>query len=191
MAVTCHSPSGEHVALEARQRRRSRARSEVGPHDATAFASRVGGGFTLFLKSDSAGSLGISDARAVDGEFPAVVDAPQAAFFVATKEQGRAPMRAVVLDQADLPAGVAKCDELLAEDQDAERVLNLAREPLRTAGRGPSIRASGCPSACRDRRGTVLRSLLGSASFLLFTLTTAAPVRIRSESDRRLVRANL
>jgi hypothetical protein len=55
-------------------------------------------------------------------ELPAVIDAPQAALFIAPKEQRGAAMRAMTAYQADLPSGVAEGDELLAEQQYAHGI---------------------------------------------------------------------
>src|SRR5579864_3070298 len=49
-----------------------------------------------------------------------MVDAAQAILFIATEEQRSAPMRAIVLDQADLVGCRAEGDQLLAEQLDAD-----------------------------------------------------------------------
>ena len=95
---------------------------------------------TLVLKVGLGGLVGHVDAVAVDVELPAVVDAAQAGFFVAAEEQGRAAVRAVVLDQADLAVGVAEGDELLAEEQDPHGSESGVGAPT-TAWRAPSTRA--------------------------------------------------
>ena len=87
---------------------------------------------TLCLKSDSAGSLGMSMQSPVDVELPAVVHAAQAGLLVASEEQRRAAMRAVVgCIKPDLAVGVAESDQLLAQQQHSHRIavrLRAARD---------------------------------------------------------------
>src|SRR5262249_6309024 len=58
---------------------------------------------------------------AFDVELPAVVDAAEAAFFVAPEKQRRASMRAVLAHEPDAAVGVAESDQLLAEQAHARR----------------------------------------------------------------------
>src|SRR5260370_339561 len=73
------------------------------PYDATALWRWVGRGFDFGfevrlgrLASHPEVVVGHVDARPAGVEFPAVVDAPQAGFFVAAEEEARPSMRAVV-----------------------------------------------------------------------------------------------
>ena len=75
------------------------------------------------------------DAVAVGVEFPAVIDAAQAAFLVAAEEQRRAAMRAIRVDQADTPLRVAEGDQVLAEQAHAHRRAVALRQ-LRGQRRG-------------------------------------------------------
>jgi hypothetical protein len=55
------------------------------------------------------------DAVAVDIEFPAMIDAANAALLVAPEVERGAAVRAVRLDDANFVIGVAKGDQILAE----------------------------------------------------------------------------
>jgi len=57
-----------------------------------------------------------------------VVDAPQSSFFVPPEEQRRATMRAVILNQANLAVRVAEANQLLPQEQDAQRVAVGCRD---------------------------------------------------------------
>src|SRR5262249_62196508 len=61
------------------------------------------------------------DAAAVHGEFPSVIDAAQAAFFVATKKQRGATVRTILLQKPDVALRIAKGDQILAQQPDAHR----------------------------------------------------------------------
>src|SRR5207248_5713303 len=85
-------------------------------------------------------------ARAVDGKLPAVIHATQAVFFVATKEQRRTAVGAVVRHQANFAAGIAKTDQSFAEEQHAHgiRIRSWQFRRQRRASRPP---APGCLDA--------------------------------------------
>ena len=61
------------------------------------------------------------DAAAVGVELPAVIDAADAAFLVASKPEIGAAMRAILIDDADNTAGVAEGEQFLAHDDDLLR----------------------------------------------------------------------
>ena len=65
--------------------------------------------------------VGHVDAVAADVELPAVVDAANALFLVATEEQRRAAMRAVVRDQPELAGRDAKGDQVLTQQSQPHR----------------------------------------------------------------------
>ena len=65
-------------------------------------AAGIRDGFDFRTEVGFRGFVGHVGARAGDVELPPVVDAPQPFFFVATEEQGRAPMRAMVLHEPDV-----------------------------------------------------------------------------------------
>ena len=58
---------------------------------------------------------------AVHIEFPAVIEAAQAAFLVAREEQRDAAMRAELFEQPDLAPAVAEDDQILAHEPHAPR----------------------------------------------------------------------
>jgi hypothetical protein len=74
------------------------------------------------------GLVGHVYARAVDGELPAVIDAADAPLFVSAKEERRATVGAIVLNQPGLAVRVAEGDELLAEQQDPHGVAVGGRQ---------------------------------------------------------------
>ena len=77
------------------------------------------------------------DAIAFDVELPAVIDAPQAGFLVASKPQRGAAMRAELVDEPDAALAVAKTDELLPEQLNAHRRAVRLRHFARKEGRNP------------------------------------------------------
>ena len=124
--------------LEGRQRRRLSARSHVDPHHAGALDHLVGPRLHLLLEAGRRQARHV-DAIAGDVELPAVIDAAQAAFFVAAEEQRRAAMRAAMVHHADPACAVAKGDQLLAQQHQAHRRA-VARQ-LRGHGRGDPVAA--------------------------------------------------
>src|SRR5207302_11509683 len=67
------------------------------------------------------------------------IDAAQAGLFVAAEEQRGTAMRAVVLKQPDVAVRVAKADQLLAEQQDAQGVRVRGRHLRRQHCRYPVL----------------------------------------------------
>jgi len=67
-----------------------------------------------------------------------VINAAQAAFFVAAEEQRGAAMRAAVIEHADPPCAVAKGDQPLAQQHHAQRVA-VGSQFRRQAGRHPVL----------------------------------------------------
>ncbi len=99
-------------------------RSHIGPDHVAPFAHRIG------LDADQV--LGVEvgiggrhvDASAVGIELPAVIDAADAAFLVATEPEVGAAVRAVLIDDADDAAAIAEGQQFLAHDD------NLLRRPI-------------------------------------------------------------
>src|SRR5207248_9224633 len=77
------------------------------------------------------------DALAAGIELPAVVHAAQAAFLVATEEEGRPTMRTIRVDNADLTVGISKSDEILAQCAGANRVAVGLRQLVGKQRRKP------------------------------------------------------
>ena len=75
------------------------------------------------------------DDVAVDVDLPAVVETPQPGFLVAAERKRRAPMRTVLADDAEPPVGIAKHDEVFAEQPRAQRRTVRLGHFLRHANR--------------------------------------------------------
>src|SRR3984893_9570685 len=87
------------------------SRSHVDPGNATGLAHGVAGYPRLFLqRREIVGRNDVRDinAFAVNVEFPAVIDAADAALLVAAKEQLRQLVRAISTYDADLSLAIAK-----------------------------------------------------------------------------------
>src|SRR3981081_4910191 len=93
------------------------------------------------------------DAGAGPVELPAVIDAAQAALLVAPKIERYAAMRAIFLDEADAPLGVAEGDELLPHQFDAHRRTVRLADLTRQAGRDPITPHRIAPRASGARSG--------------------------------------
>ena len=107
----------------------------VGPDDAAQFHGRVGGGGHLGREIAVGRLVHHVGALAVDVELPAVIDAAQAAFFVAPQPQRRQPVGAQFLQQADASVGVAEGDQLLAQQLDANRLaVGFGQFPRQQSG---------------------------------------------------------
>lgn len=65
---------------------------------------------------------------AVDIEFPSMVQATQPVLFVAPEKERSATMRANVIDQSDLPIGVAEGHEIFAQEPHAQRCAIRVRQ---------------------------------------------------------------
>ena len=76
-------------------------------------------------------------AIAVAIEFPAVVDAADAALLVAAEEHRRAPVRTIRVDEADDSVGVAEREEVFAQKPHAHRRAVLLGQFLRQGGGNP------------------------------------------------------
>src|ERR1700722_11157707 len=77
-------------------------RTQIGPNDAPSLMGGVRADLHLRLEERVRRLRRHVDAGAVAIELPAVVNAPQAALFVAAEEHRRAAMRAKCIEQADL-----------------------------------------------------------------------------------------
>src|SRR5271165_513532 len=121
--------------LESRRRRHLVARSHIGPDHPAYLGRRIGG--QADLVTERLRLVHLLDAIAFDVELPAVIDAAQAGFLVASEPQGGAAMRAKLLDEPDAALAVAKTDELLAEQLHAHRRAVGLGEFARQEGRNP------------------------------------------------------
>ncbi len=112
---------GQQRGFDPRQRRGLGALAHIDPDEAVALGDLVGLGPDLFLVVLMRRRVRHVDAIAVHVEFPAVIDAAEAVLLVAAEEQRGAAMRAAVIHDADPAGAVAKRDQPLAEQQEAQR----------------------------------------------------------------------
>ena len=97
------------------------------------------------------------------------------ALLVAAEEQRGAAVRAAMIHHADAARAVAKRDQLLAEQHQAERRA-VARRAPRTSPQGSSSSASTRPSRCRGRRA--------SAPFLPSPSSCLSPLVVRDQPEK-------
>src|SRR5262245_34165470 len=131
--------------FELRQGRRLALRSHVDPDHAGALQHLIGLGLHLLLEARRR-QTGHVEAVAGNIEFPTVIDAAQAALFVAAQKQRGAAVRAAMIHHADATGAVAKGDQLLAKQQQANR-RTVAHEFGRKRRRHP-ITAHQLPHDC-------------------------------------------
>ena len=146
---------------EFRQRRHVLHRAEIGPDDAAQLGGRIRGEAHLVLEVVLFRLVHHVDAGAGHVELPAVIDAAQAAFFVAPEEQRRAAVRAEFVDQADA----------------AVRCRGTRRGPRRAAGRGRAGRR------VRRLRATAARASSSGAGCCPWAFP--APTRVTSSLSSR------
>src|SRR6266705_5867476 len=96
-------------------------RPEVRPHDLAELAGGIGLDGDRVVIAGTGRYVGQVDALAVHVVLPAVIDAADTAVFVAAEEKVRAAVRAVRLDQPYPAFRVAKGDQVLAHQFDADR----------------------------------------------------------------------
>ena len=94
--------------------------AEVGPDDAAEFHSGVGGGGHFGGEIAVGGFVHHIGALAVDVEFPAVIDAAEAAFLVAAQPEGGESVGAEFLEESDAAPGVAEGDQVFAQEFEAD-----------------------------------------------------------------------
>src|SRR2546423_13289276 len=112
-------------------------RAEIGPDEAAELDRRIGSDVDVLLELVLRRLVELVEAIAFDVELPAVIDAPETAFLVASEEQGHPAMRAEFVDQTDPAVAVAERDEILAEQSDAGRRTVRLGDLRRQAGGGP------------------------------------------------------
>src|SRR5256714_3001955 len=112
-------------------------RAEIGPDEATELDRRIGSDVDVLLELVLRRLIELVEAIAFDVELPAVIDAPETTFLVASEEQRHPAMRAEFVDQTDPAVAVAERDEILAEQSDAGRRTVRLGDLRRQAGGGP------------------------------------------------------
>ena len=111
--------------------------AHIGPDQPAALDARIGLGLHARLQIVVARLARQVDAVAVDVELPAVIDAAEAALFIAAEEQRRGAVRAVLVEQADAALAVAEHDEPLAHQLHAHRRIVGLGDVVRKARRDP------------------------------------------------------
>ena len=89
--------------------------AHIGPNDAAFFNRRIGFDLHFGLQRRARGFRGHIHAIAMAIKFPTMIDTAQAAFFIAAKEHGRAPMRAMGIDKTNLALAVFEGDQIFAQ----------------------------------------------------------------------------
>src|SRR4029077_3716530 len=85
------------------------------------FAGRISSYADLVLELVFLRLVHLVDTTAVDGEFPAVINATQPALLVAPEPQRGAAMWTIFVEEPDPAVAVAERDEILAQQPDAHR----------------------------------------------------------------------
>ncbi len=117
-------------------------RTHIGPDEAAAFARRIGFLLALEFQPAAFGLAGLVQDVAFDVEFPAVIEAAQAALFIASEGERGAAVHAAFGEHAEPSLGIAEDDEVFAQH---------ARADGRTIGRGDLFRQAGRqPMAAHD-----------------------------------------
>lgn len=98
-----------------RHRRHVRLVAEIGPDHPAPLDDRIGLGLHLGTQRRIGGLGGHVEDIAVNVELPAVVDAPQAAFLVASEPQIDQPVGAIAVEQTQAAVGVFEGDQVLAQ----------------------------------------------------------------------------
>src|SRR5215208_5580220 len=106
--------------LQLGQRRAQLRWTHVRPDKTAALLRRIRDRVDLVLEIRLRRLVRHVETVSVDIELPAVVDAAQPRLLISAEEQGCAAVRAVVLNEANLASGVAKSDEVLTHEADAQ-----------------------------------------------------------------------
>ncbi len=130
-----NSPASRPSVPKSLNGRHRLARAHVGPDDPARLVHRVG--LHPHLLAERRGLAGHVDALAVHVERPPVVHAAQRRALVAPEVQRRAPVRAVLLHQADPPPRVTERHQVLAEQPHPGGRAARLRDLRRQAGRRP------------------------------------------------------
>ena len=105
-------------------------RAHVGPDEAAGLPRGVGLVLHAFGEAAFAGFGGHVDDVAVHVEFPAVIEAAEAALLVATEGEGGLAVGAGLAEHAEAAVAVAEGDQVLAEQADADGVAVGTRHLL-------------------------------------------------------------
>jgi hypothetical protein len=97
-------------------------RAHIDPDKAARFAHRIGFVFDLFDKARARRLGRHFDDIAVHVHFPAVIEAAQTAFFIASVEERGAAMRAEFIHHADTALRIAEGNEIFAQNAHAHGI---------------------------------------------------------------------
>ena len=134
---------GEGVDLELGEGRGRLEGAHVGPDHPVDLIAGVGDGADLVHEVAFGGLVGHVEAGAGDVVLPAVVVAAEPALLVAAEEERRAPVGAVLGDEADVAVGIAEGDEVLAEEADALQGAVALRQVAGGQEGGPELAEEG------------------------------------------------
>src|SRR6266700_224345 len=117
-----------------------------------------------------------------------MIDAAQTAFFVAAKEQRGAAMRASMIQYANMPQAVAKSDQTLAQQHEAQWVA-IGCEFRRQAGRQPVLTHQRAHRGATQRRvaaarGACVAHALGGRVWTALQVEGACVALIGSLAER-------
>src|SRR5215207_6141937 len=96
-------------------------RTHIGPHHAATLETRIRFGFDARLKVVIARLARKVDAVTFDVELPAVIDAAQPGLLIASQEQRRRAVRALLTEETDAALAVAEHDQPFAHELDPYR----------------------------------------------------------------------
>jgi hypothetical protein len=163
-------------------------RTQIGPDNAAIFTRRIGRNGDLVVEAILRRFIRHIHAGAGDIEFPSVIDAAQAALFVAAPKEAGTPVRAELIDQAHPALGIAESDQVLAQNAQPDRRA-IGRRNLACQQRRQPIAAeiiAGGRASCRPNQQLVF--FTREHEFLSWFARLSEE---RAQNDRRLPRAAL
>ena len=104
--------------------------AHIGPHDAVAFAARIGDGLTLCLKIGLRRLIGHVDARAVTSNFQPWYTQRRPPSSLRPKNSDAPRCGQLFASRPDLTIGVAERDQVFAQQTHAQRVASGLRQLL-------------------------------------------------------------
>src|SRR5439155_5709105 len=141
------------------------------------------------LVAELLGLVHLIEAVAVDVELPAMIDAAQAGFLVASKPQRSAAVRAEFVDKADTALAVAKADQTLAQQLNANRravgLRKLPRKKRRNPVAPQHVTHRGPRSRPRHQFVVFARQHYSASSCNLRCAGAIHSGRLQSSTDRR------
>src|SRR5262245_12371779 len=90
----------------------------------------------------------------IHGKLPAMIEAPDAAFFDPRQRERSTTMHAKFIEEANQPVGIAESNELLAQNRQAQRRAVRMRKLRRSANRHPIAPHNVAEGSARPTRVT-------------------------------------